>query len=85
MDNQARATQTHIWDVQASEPYTGPDGQPVYRSYVNLRLHVLTDTMENAIALFKKHHPTCQLHQIIRRTAMQDVIVDPAVVERALS
>lgn len=75
--------QTFVWDVQASEPYqAGPDGPWRWRDYSNLRLTVLAGTMERAIELFRQHHPAARLHQVVKRNAITDVIVDmDAVIE----
>lgn len=70
---------TNIFDVQASEPYLTPDGETKYRQYVNLRLHVVTDSMERAIELFREAHPDARLHQVIKRSTVSQVIVDPLI------
>lgn len=76
-------TTSNIFDVQASEPVDvkQPDGtmKRVHRSYVNLRLHVLAPTMERVVELMHEHYPEARLHQIIKRTSVSEVIVDPAV------
>lgn len=70
---------TYVFDIQASEPYTTPEGEKRYRDYVNLRLHVLTGSVEAAIELFREAHPDARIHQVIRRTNMNEVIVDPKI------
>jgi len=67
---------TNIWDVQASTPNANGI---TYPNYTNLRLHVLTQTMERAIELMHEHHPQAKLHQIIKRTSVMQVIVDPTI------
>jgi hypothetical protein len=74
-------TESNIFDVQGSEPYAvDPDtGEPKYRGYVNVRLHVLAETMERVVELMHEHHPQVRLHQIIKRNSVSDVILDPLI------
>lgn len=71
--------ESNIWDVQASEPYETKDGEKKYRSYANLRLHILAATAERAFELMKEHHPDARVHQIIKRNSVTDVILDPDI------
>jgi hypothetical protein len=76
--------ESNIFDVQASEPYdymsTADNSvRRVVPQHVNLRLHVLAPTMERVVELMHEHHPEAVLHQIIKRTNVRDVIVDPQV------
>ena len=74
--------QSNIFDVQLSTPVLQkqPDGtMKRYEapSYVNKRMHVITSTAERAIELMRTTYPEGVVHQIIKRSATTDVIVDP--------
>lgn len=71
---------SHVWDVQASEPWVTPEGEVKYRTYANVRLHILAPTMERCIELMHEHHPQVRLHQIIKRSSVDQVIVDPYII-----
>ena len=73
----------NIYDVQASEPYDRTDGKgnPIRYTpaHANLRMHVVTSSVERAIELVRQSHPEAVFHQIIKRSAVTECIVDSEV------
>jgi len=65
----------HVWEIMASTPKE--HGGHSY--YANLRVYVITFTMERAIELFRVEYPDARLHKVERRQSTESkmVIVDP--------
>jgi len=64
----------YIWEVMAS------DREPPNTSWSNLRLFIVTTTMQRAIELFLADHPDARLHKVERRnTVGKDLIVDELI------
>jgi len=77
--------QSNIFDVQLSTPVFQKQPDLTMKryeapSYVNKRMHIITTTAERALELMRAVYPEAIVHQIIKRSALTDVIVDPLVV-----
>jgi len=72
---------SHIYDVQISTTVhqTQADGtiKHYQTNYVNKRMHVITTSAERAIELMREVYPEGFIHQVIKRSATTEVIVDP--------
>ena len=65
------AGEYYIWEIMAS------DREPQHQSWSNLRIFIVTTTMQRAIELFLADHPDARLHKVERRNTIgKDLIVD---------
>ena len=76
-----RGDEIHLWEVGASYPIERPDGSTTRPSYANLRLAVVTRTMERAMGLAREQYPAIVFHTVIKRNYMGEdkVLLDPEV------
>ena len=73
----------NIYDVQVSTPRFQEQNDGTIKryqsNYANERLHIITSTAERAIELMREVYPDGIIHQVIKRSATTEVIVDPVL------